>query len=312
MGIKKIKVGIIGSGYMAEEYIKVLKKNNSINVIGVVSKSLDNAKKFAKKNKINFFSSIDDMYKKTKPDGFIVAVSELALKKVLLKVFKYKSTNLVEKPIGINYEESKYITNIAKKSKSRNFVAFNRRHYENINFLKKELVKDKTKRIVLIEDQEYQNYNDIFPRKVIKNWMYANSIHLIDLFFVLCRGEILSIKNKINLKYKKYSFILSEIKFKSGDIGIYKCLWNTPGPWSVSVNTEKKYYLLKPIEKLLIQEKKNKRPQEIKFINENYKPGLTNQIKMFIKSIQKNKNYLPTFEDSLLSMKLVQRIYEKK
>ena len=49
MGVKKIKIGIIGSGYMAEEYIKVLKKNLSLNIIGVVSRNLNNAKKFAKK-----------------------------------------------------------------------------------------------------------------------------------------------------------------------------------------------------------------------------------------------------------------------
>ncbi len=310
MGVKKIKIGIIGSGYMAQEYIKVLKNIKKIEVTGVVSRNLKKTEKFASKNRIKFFSSIDQLYNKTKPDAFIIAVSELSLKKVLIETFKFKTFNLVEKPIGINLKESNLITKISKNAKSINFVAFNRRHYDNIVFTKKELKKDKSKRIVFIQDQEYQNYNSNIPRKVIKNWMYANSIHLIDLFYVFCRGKILSVKNKIKFKNKNYSLILSEIKFDSGDLGIYKCLWNTPGPWSVSVNTEKKNFTLRPIEKLFVQENKSRKIKKITFNSDNYKHGILNQIKLFIKSIEQDKEFLPNFEDSLQSMKLIKKIYE--
>ena len=112
MGVKKIKIGIIGSGYMAQEYIKVL-KNIKIEVTGVVSRNLKK-RKFASKNRIKFFSSIDQLYNKTKPDAFIIAVSELSLKKVLIETFKFKTFNLVEKPIGINLKESNLITKISK------------------------------------------------------------------------------------------------------------------------------------------------------------------------------------------------------
>jgi predicted dehydrogenase len=309
MGIKKIKIGIIGSGYMAQEYVKVLKSIKKVEITGVVSKNLNKTKKFAYHNDIRFFSSIDQIYNKTKPDAFIIAVSELSLKTVLIKIFKFKTFNLVEKPIGINFEESKFITKLSKKTKSKNFVGFNRRHYENIKFIKKKIKNDKSKRIVFIEDQEYQNYNSTIPRKVLKNWMYANSVHLIDLFYVLCRGKILSIKNKIQFKSQKYSFILSEIKFNSGDLGIYKCLWNTPGPWSISVNTDKKNFTLRPLEKLFIQDNRSRRVKEIDFKSDNFKHGVLNQLKLFIKSIEQDKDFLPNFEDSLQSMKLVKKIY---
>ena len=55
MGVKKIKIGIIGSGYMAQEYIKVLKNIKKIEVTGVVSRNLKKNKKFASKNRIKFF-----------------------------------------------------------------------------------------------------------------------------------------------------------------------------------------------------------------------------------------------------------------
>ena len=64
-------------------------KNIKIEVTGVVSRNLKN-RKFASKNRIKFFSSIDQLYNKTKPDAFIIAVSELSLKKVLIETLNLK------------------------------------------------------------------------------------------------------------------------------------------------------------------------------------------------------------------------------
>ena len=63
-GRKKIKIGIIGSGYMAREHIKVLKniKKNRSNRGSI--KKFKKTEKFASKNRIKFFSSIDQLYNK--------------------------------------------------------------------------------------------------------------------------------------------------------------------------------------------------------------------------------------------------------
>ena len=58
--------------------------------------------------------------------------------------------------------------------------------------LKKIISKDKSIRIVNIFDQE----NSLAamklgkPLKVVKNWMYANSIHMIDLAYLFGREKL--------------------------------------------------------------------------------------------------------------------------
>ena len=42
----KIKICIIGAGYMAQEYLKVLKKINRFDIVGIVGRSESILKKF--------------------------------------------------------------------------------------------------------------------------------------------------------------------------------------------------------------------------------------------------------------------------
>ena len=78
----------------------------------------------------------------------------------------------------------------------------------------------------------------------------ANSIHLIDYFRIFGRGKITNVKTK-NIKISKNQKIVnSEIKFSSGDIGIYKCFWNLNAPWAVSILYKDQRYELKPLETL--------------------------------------------------------------
>ena len=63
---------------------------------------------------------------------------------------------------------------------------------------------------------------------------------------------------------------------------------------------------------MFVQENKSRKIKKITFNSDNYKHGILNQIKLFIKSIEQDKEFLPNFEDSLQSMKLVKRFMNKK
>jgi molybdopterin-guanine dinucleotide biosynthesis protein A len=56
--------------------------------------------------------------------------------------------------------------------------------------------EDAGPRLIQIFDQEDldEAMADGHPQNVLDDWMYANSIHLVDLFRVFARGKILSIK----------------------------------------------------------------------------------------------------------------------
>lgn len=137
--------------------------------------------------------------------------------------------------------------------------------------------------------------------------MYCNSIHLIDFIYLLGRGKIVQIYNQGSIKK---NFVLSKIKFSSGDTVYYKALWNRPGPWMVSVSTMKNYYKLRPLENLKIIKLNrniihyNKSDLDIK-----YKPGLHELIKNFIKKLENKKHNLINVAYSHKLMKLINNIY---
>ena len=76
------------------------------------------------------------------------------------------------------------------------------------------------------------------PQPIKKNWMYANSIHLIDYSNIFVE-EKLYLHQKIFLVWIKGKIITFIAKYNSGDKLIYNALWNIPGPWSVIISNKK-------------------------------------------------------------------------
>ena len=73
---KDINVVIIGAGYMAEEYIRVIKSFKNLKTYGIYSRTNSKAKNLSKKYKIKkIFNSIKELRKDKKIDILIISVS---------------------------------------------------------------------------------------------------------------------------------------------------------------------------------------------------------------------------------------------
>ena len=320
MGIKKpfFKVAFIGAGRMGEEHVKIFSKfKKKFLLSGILSKKNFSARKLAKKYKIkNVCNSINDLYLKTKADLVVISVPVLETKKVCIQSFKYPWKFLIEKPVGYNLNEAKTIFKLAEKKKQLNniLVGLNRRNYLTTLKVLEELKNNYSKRFVQIYDQ--QDLKNILVKKqptlVKKNWMFANSIHLIDYFNILCRGKIVKIKNFHKIIKKKTNIITSQIEFSSGDIGQYNCIWSMPGPWAVNITSQSIRYEMKPLEILKFQKRGT---TQLANFNLDYKkdlgckPGLANQVEQIYLFLSKKKNNLPKLKDSYETMKLINRIY---
>tara|TARA_B110000114_G_C15019812_1_gene368421 strand:- start:242 stop:1174 length:933 start_codon:yes stop_codon:yes gene_type:complete len=308
-----IKVSIIGAGRISEQYIKVLRSFKNVKIVGIISKSEKSSKIKSKKFNIPYFgNSVDRMMNEIKPNIVIVCVTPTQTMKVCLNLFKYNCISLIEKPLGLSLENSKKILLKAKTYKRKSFVALNRRYLNSTSLLLKKISNDKSKRIVNIFDQEDTDKakKNGHSSLIIKKWMYANSIHLIDYFTFLCRGNIKSINNqKIKINNKQY-FKSSTILFTSGDIGIYHAYWNRPSPWKISVSCNKSFFYMSPIEKLF---EKNNKGQLINYkdskYDKEYKPGFYFMVKNLLKVYKKQKNNLVSLEENIKTMDLIKRIY---
>ena len=150
------------------------------------------------------------MYEISKPDGVIVAISPDKLIYKIQEIFFPNFRYLVEKPIGLNLKESEKIYNFARRKRIQIFVGLNRRFYSSTKYLLRKLKNEFSKnRIIEIEDQQDQIINKkIFSKKILDNYMFVNSIHLIDYFNLLCRGKVIKIKKTSNwISRKKYIYM---------------------------------------------------------------------------------------------------------
>ena len=314
---KFINVSVIGAGYMAEEHIKALKKFKQFKILGIMSKKNINAKKLAKKYKIkNVHISINDLFLQTSSNLLIVAVSETNVKNVIFQALKYPWKIFCEKPLGLNFNESKKIFQKANKLKRINdiTVGFNRRSYDVTKFVLSDIDKSK-KRLIQIFDQQniYDKTVKKLPNAIKKNWMYANSIHLIDYSNIFCRGNIISsTKNIFNLE-RKSKVVIFTANYTSGDKLIYNALWSIPGPWSVIVSNQKKSYKFEPLESLKIKDFKSRKYFNVKINtqDEKYriKIGLFYQTKELLNFAQNRQHKLCNLAESHKTMLLTKKIY---
>jgi predicted dehydrogenase len=310
------KVAFIGAGYMTQEHLKVFKDIENVELVGIFSRTKEKATKLANEYAIKYVAdSITDLYEKVLPDLLVISVPELSTKNVIIECVKHDWILLIEKPVGYNLSDAKEIYTIIENHKTIAYVALNRRHFSSTRNALKQLEQINGKRVIIINDQEDVKAAFIHgqPQAVIDNWMFANSIHLIDFFNLFARGEIVKINNIEPWNENDKFFNISKIEYSSGDIGIYQSFWNTPSPWSLTIQTSEKRFEMKPIEELSIMDYGNRHStfiprEEVDIL---YKPGLYIQAKLAVNAaLLRSRVYsLPTVSESYKTMELISKLY---
>jgi len=285
-----------------------------ISLLGIHSNSGVKDKELASKYNIPFVcDSIHSLYSNTKADIVVIAVPELMVNKVCMSAFKYPWLLLIEKPAGYNLKDAEEILSVASRANRKAFVALNRRHYSSTRAVLNELASVQEPRLVQVLDQENPlvALENGQPPLVVENWMYANSIHLIDYLLIFCRGNVEKVENIVKWNPLDPKFVVAKVTFSSGAIGIYQAVWNGPGPWSVAVNTQSKRWEMRPLEQASVQTFKARKSETIPTHewDRKFKPGIRLQAEEVVRAVRGESHHLPSLEDGLATMKLVQQIY---
>ena len=311
---KSCNIAIIGAGYTANEHIKAFQDIPGTKITGIYSRTFSRADALAREYEIPIVcQSIPELYEKTKADLVVITVNELSMNSVSKACFKFPWTSLLEKPAGYTCEDAEDILGSARAQNRKVYVALNRRFYSSTKAILNDLDSSDEKRFITIQDQEDQIAALAAgqPEEIVNYWMYANSIHLIDYFRQLGRGEITEVTNIIPWDPKSPNTVLAMIKFGSGDFGIYQGIWNAPAPWIVSVYTNRKRWELRPIEKANFQNYGERKTIEVKQHqwDQKFKPGFRLQAKMAVQAALGEPSEAVTLKDATETMKLIKEIY---
>ena len=307
-----ISVSLIGSGYMANEYAKCLSLDNRFELSGLLSRNTMKAALFAEKYRIPVVAkSMKELYERTESEALIVTTPELATLDISLSAFDFPWTTLIEKPVGIDLEESQIILDESLKTKAKAFVALNRRFYNSTDVAKNIVNKNEVNRVIQINDQQ-----DLIaakhmgqPDRVLANWMFANSLHIIDYINIFARGHISEV-DTFSHKVESSLFVHSNLFLSSGDFVSYFCVWNGPGGWSVNIRNNLDEVRLEPLEKIWTRKFPSRVLEEISVPSYNgLKPGLTSMLNQFYLAIVGQDTLLPNLHASNDLMHLVNKIY---
>ena len=273
------KVLIIGSGPVGQEYFKIFESLKSD--VRLLSRSFGNKNNNISEDKVikgDVFQQKVDLINKF--DYIVIAVQPRFSLDILLYLLKNtKSKILIEKPVGLSSLDFKKIN--CEEFDERVYVAFNRRWFNSIKNLKKEL-KDKETLTVNIEFTEHNNRMRGSIEE-LERWAIANSIHVIDMgLFLYGIPKISFLRNENNSGVQ-----IIEARAEHKKITFYfKAYWGGAGNWNISILTNKANYVLNPIENLNKQNIESFKKEVINTSSpkNDYKPGFFEQSKSFLEN----------------------------
>jgi predicted dehydrogenase len=311
--MRKWKIAIVGSGYMAQEHAKAFASLPNVEIAGVCGRSRVRAEALAALYNMQIYDSVAALHAGTQADAVVVAVNELSAREVSLAAFAHPWLCLLEKPVGVDLSQAEEITAAAKRVGTRAYVALNRRSYASTRQALQELASDDGGRLISVLDQQdmVAAREGGQPDEVVRNYMYANSIHLIDYLNLFGRGEIVAVQQIRRWNAENPGYVVATIHYASGDVGVYQAVWNGPGPWAVTVTNPKVRLEMRPLEKLGIQRRGERRLTEAPAdaIDTELKPGLRYQAEQIVELLQGRPTSLATLDEATRSMALCADIY---
>ena len=259
------------------------------------------------------FDDVDEMLATMKPDLVVMAVYEPAILEVASQILKWPVALFMEKPIGLDLHEARALHSLAKQKGRRVWVGLNRRTLGSTQAALSDLAENGGIRFIEVHDQQSLNTARVIghAETVVQNWMYANSIHLVDYLVAFGRGQVIDVEVLQPWDAEDPGVVLAHVRFSSGDTGIYRGIWNGPGPWACTVSAPHRRWEIRPLEKAVFQNAGERGLNEVAASQADllYKPGFRLQAERVVGAWQGRDTGAATIDDALRSTELVARIY---
>lgn len=285
------KVLLVGAGPMAVEYSRVL-EHLKIDYT-VIGRGMDSSARFESESGKFAISGGLEKFLRTNHGEYTraivaVPVDQLAVATRMLIDTGIKNI-LLEKPGGLTIDEVKTLTEFVITNNASVFIAYNRRFYSSALKAKEIIADDGGVTSYNFEFTEWSHLiTDLKKSDEIKsNWFFANSTHVIDLAFYLGGSpKDLSSFTSGGLTWHPTASIFAGAGItETGVLFSYNANWEAPGRWGVEILTRKHRLILRPMEKLHIQEIGSVGIKEVSLNDEldlAFKPGLFRQTEAFL------------------------------
>ncbi len=302
---------LVGTGYMAEEYLRSLKMLRiDVTAIGNSESSCD---KFEKLHKIKTYSGgLANNIEIVDEFTHIIIATPVALLNDHLDLIIDKTSIeniLIEKPGGLDIERLKKVSKKICNTTRQVFVAYNRRFYQSVKHAQKIIEEDQGVTSFYFNVSELVHTIDMnkFSKDVLSNWFLANTSHVVDTAFFL-GGQIKHIEARtakgISWNKNETGIYVGHGMCSNDTLFSYNGDWTSASRWSIEIFTKKHSLLFCPLETLQIRNKGEVKYTNVNLVEDGCKEGVTSMIEAFI---QKSED-LPNIDEQIWN---IENIYNK-
>lgn len=308
-------VAFIGAGSMATEHAKAFSKIPGVVLAGITSRTRAKAQALAEQYAMACVAdTVEELYQQTQADLVVITVPELMANAVAKAALKFPWAVLMEKPAGYDLADAQDIAQAAEGHAAPVMVGFNRRFYSSTLAIQTDLaLRPDERRFIQVQDQqsyaEARHYKH--PEQVVEKFMYANSIHLIDMILAFGRGQVSKVNPITPWRGEQTEIMLAHVEFDSGDSALYEGIWRGPGPWACAVSTPSRRWTMQPLEQAVFQNagERSRQSVEVSEDDKMCKPGFLLQAQAAVARVRGQQSPIASLEDSLATMRLIHQIF---
>lgn len=288
------KVLVIGSGLMAQEYIKVLAGLNV--AFDVVGRGTESAETFYRNTGVVVVAGGIDNFIETKGvtsySHFIIATNVTQLFGNAVSLLKAGAKKiLVEKPCVLEQGQLTALQELAEKAESNVYIAYNRRFFSSVIKANRLIEEDGGLEMVKFDFTEWSHVIEKIEKDQLEKerWLLANSTHIIDLAFFFS-GTPKELKTVVSgsLEWHPSGQVFAGAGVsEKGVVLSYGSDWGSAGRWWVELFTPKRKLKLCPVESVVETLKGTVSENVVEFddtLDRDYKPGLFLQTERFLSS----------------------------
>lgn len=302
---QKIRIGVIGIGYLGKFHLEKFQKNKDCQLVWLIDKNIKNLKNYKDKYNVstNYKEIVDDV------DAVSIVTPTVNHYEIARYFIEKNKHVLIEKPMTQTVSEAKKLINLAKKHKKTIQIG----HLERFNPVIRK-VSSLIKNPLFIEVHRLAQFN---PRSTDVNVIYDLMIHDIDITTSLVPSKIKKISSfGKSIITNKIDIANARLEFFNGTIAnLTASRISQKSERKIRIFEKDKYLSLDFLQpKLKIVEKVKKKSSKLfKTLEYNYKKtdALNDEIIDFINSIRMNKKPLVDGIQGMEALKLAAAISKK-
>ncbi len=299
----KVKVGIIGVGYLGMQHARILSYLEEAELKGVADINFRKAVEIGNRHGVQYYENYENMLDEI--DAAIVATPTSEHFSISMKLLKQGKSVLVEKPITETVEQGEELVTTAKK----NGIILQVGHLERFN----PAVEATENLISEPKFIEVQRLGSFSPRSLDIDVVLDLMIHDLDIILALIKDEVSVIKSSgIHVLSEKIDIANARLEFNSGCVASLTASRVHQGKVrKLRIFEPTFYYSVDYIDQEVKVFPLNGRQTDIKTLKIKKEEPLKKELESFFKCIRERKRSKVSGEEALSALKLAYKVLEE-